>query len=421
MTAKNAKQPDRLEVHYAPRFGERRHIGSLALDRGTPVFECSAEWIANPLPIAPLTFESRAGLIAGPGGMPDRLHGLFADSLPDAWGHVLADRHFAGIGVARERVTVLDRLAFIGTRAMGALIYEPAGEPDLGAFTPDLDDLTDEAERVLSGTPTAILPQLIAAAGTSGGARPKILVGLGRHDAMVTNADPLPDGYEPFLVKLGSSRDGPDAAAVEFAYSRMAAAAGLRVGATRLLHGKKARYFATLRFDRGPGGARTHVLTASGLTDIPHEYFAVEYGELGGTIAKVCESYAEAGEFARRMAFNVLARNRDDHLKNTALLMDESGAWHVSPAYDLTLMPGPGGEHSMLVAGEGKSPTRVHLLDAAEAMGVERAPMRGAIDQVAAAVDRWEEFANEAELAAQRRKEIAAILKQTRREVLGAR
>ena len=415
------KRPDRVEVHYSPKFGDRRHVGSLALDRGNPIFEFADGWIADPLPIAPLTIEPRRGLISGPGGMPDRLHGLFADSLPDAWGRVLADRHFARVGIARERVTVLDRLAFVGTRAMGALIYEPADEPDLGAFVPDLDDLTDEAERVLSGSPTEILPQLIAAAGTSGGARPKVLAGLGENGAMVTNADPLPDGYEPFLIKLGSSRDGRDAAQVEFAYSRMAAAAGLSFGATRLLRGKKRRYFATRRFDRAPGSSRTHVLTASGLTDIPQDYLAVEYGELGATIANVCESFAEAGEFARRMAFNVLARNRDDHLKNTALLMDERGTWRLSPAYDLTLMPGPGGEHSMLVAGEGKSPTKTHLLDAAEAMGVERAPMRDTIDQVAAAVDRWDEFAHEAELVAQRRKEIAAILKQTQREVLGAR
>lgn len=412
------QQPNRLEVHYSPQFGARRHVGSLALDRGTPVFEYAAYWLADPLPIAPVTLEPRSGLIAGPNGMPGRLHGVFADSLPDAWGHVLADRHFASVGIARERVTILDRLAFAGSRAMGALVYEPADESELGAFTPDLDDLTDEAERVLSGSATDVLPRLIAAAGSSGGARPKVLVGLGRDASMVANADPLPDGYTSWLVKLGSTRDGPDAAAVEFAYSRMAAAAGIRFGATRLLKGRKARYFATQRFDRGPLATRTHVLTASGLIDVSQDYFAVDYGELGSVIAKVCESYAEAGEFGRRMAFNVLARNRDDHLKNTALLMNTDGSWRLSPAYDLTLMPGPGGEHSMLIAGEGRLPTKTHLMDAAGEMGVEPAQMRRMIEEVAAAVARWDEFADEAEVPAARRAEVGVILRRTGREVL---
>jgi serine/threonine-protein kinase HipA len=412
----------RLEVQYAPtdaQQGHSTHVGSLALDRGHPVFQYSASWLANPKPLAPLTMPPQAGLIHGPARMPDRLHGVFADSLPDAWGHLLADRHFAKIRRRAERVTVLDRLAFVGTRGMGALAWLPPDGEEQESFAPDLDALTAEAERVLRGSASDLLPQLIAAAGASGGARPKVLVGIDGDDNMVANAEPLPDGYTAWLVKLGSSIDGPDAAAVEFAYLQMAKAAGLRVPSARLLSSDSSRYFAIARFDRTPGGHRIHALTASGLTDIPRDHFAVEYGELGSVIAKVCANYAEAHEFARRMAFNVLARNRDDHLKNTALLMAEDGSWRLSPAYDLTLMPGPNGEHSMLVDGEGRTPTSEHLFRAAESMGVDRSPMREIIDQVRSAVGRWNQFADEAALPAARRREIASTLRRTRREVLG--
>ena len=413
------RQPVRLEVHYEPTPSNRRHVGSLALDRGRPVFEFAASWLQDPKPLAPETMPPREGLIFGPDGMPDRLHGLFADSLPDAWGHVVADRHFASIGLPRERVTVLDRLAFVGTRGMGALINLPPEEQTSASFTPDLDLLHDEAERVLAGTSSEILPQLIAAAGASGGARPKVLVGIDDDGKMITGADMLPEAYTAYLVKLGSHLDDPETPSLEYAYRQMAARAGIRVPHARLLQSARARYFAIARFDRA-GARRIHVLTGSGLTDAPQDYFAVEYGELGHLIAKVSTNYDEAKEFARRMVFNVLAHNRDDHLNNTAMLMDEDGSWRLSPAYDLTFMAGPGGEHSMLIAGEGRAPTTEHLLKAGEAMGVDRPEMKLIIEQVAIAVGDWNVFADEAELSSSRRLEIAATLNRTRSEVLGA-
>ena len=362
---------------------------------------------------------AREGLIFGPDRMPHRLHGLFADSLPDAWGHVVADRHFASTSLPRERVTVLDRLAFVGTRGMGALVYRPPEEQTSAAFTPDVDLLHDEAERVLAGTSSEVLPQLIAAAGASGGARPKVLVGINDEGKMMAGADMLPEAYTAYLVKLGSHLDDPEAPGLEFAYHQMAGRAGIRVPHARLLRSARARYFAIARFDR-TAAHRIHMLTGSGLTNAPHDYFAVEYGELGHLIAKVSKDYDEAHEFARRMVFNVLAHNRDDHLKNTAMLMDEDGSWRLSPAYDLTFMAGPGGEHSMLIAGEGRSPTAEHMLKAGEAMGVDRPEMRSIIDQVAIAVGEWNAFADEAELSPGRRLEIAATLNRTRSEVLSA-
>ena len=405
-------------MHYSPADGLQAHVGSLALNGGRPLFQFAASWLADWRPLAPLTMTPQTAVIEGPTNMPDRLHGLFADSLPDAWGRLLADRHLAKRRLRRDQVTVLDRLALVGTRGRGALTYHPADGNAHHAFVPDLDALTDEAGRVLEGSASSVLPKLIAAAGASGGARPKILVGLDDRDRMIADADGLPRGYVPYLVKLGSRHDPPEAAAAEFAYLEMARAAGLRVPEGRLLHTARASYFAIARFDRAAGDRRTHMVTASGLTDIPQDYFAVQYGELGSAIARVCESYTEAHEFARRMAFNVLARNRDDHLKNTALLMTSDGSWRLSPAYDLTFSPGPGGEHSMLIDGEGRLPTLAHLMRAAASMGVEQTPMREIVAEVTAAVTRWNDFADEGGLSAARRREIGSTLRKTRRAAL---
>ena len=419
---KPPKQPARLEVHYEANPGKRLHVGSLALDHGHPMFQFAEGWLVDAKPLAPLTVSARPGLISGPVRMPDRLHGVFADSLPDAWGHVIADRHFANVGLPRERITILDRLAFVGTHGMGALVYLPPDETESHeSFTPDLDALQEEAGRVLVGSSSEMLPKLMAAAGSPGGARPKVLVGINSDGQMVAGAEPLPAGYTACLVKFGTRDDGGDDAAVEFAYRQMANAAGLRVPDARLLSSACSRYFAITRFDRAPAGRRIHVLTASGLIDVPQDYFAIEYGELGSVIAQVCASYAEAQEFARRMAFNVLAHNRDDHLKNSALLMADDGTWALSPAYDLTFMPGPGGEHSMLVAGEGRAPTVGHLLRASEAMGVERSRMKAIIEQVTVAVDGWNTFADEAALSPSRRREIESTLRRTKREVVANR
>jgi serine/threonine-protein kinase HipA len=314
---------------------------------------------------------------------------------------------------------VLDRLAFVGTRGMGALVYRPPEEQSSASFAPDLDLLHDEAERVLAGTSSEVLPLLIAAAGASGGARPKVLVGINDEGKMIAGAELLPVAYTAYLVKLGSHLDDPETPALEYAYRQMADRAGIRVPHARLLQSARARYFAIARFDR-TATSRIHMLTGSGLSDAPQDYFAVDYGELGHLIAKVSKNYDEAHEFARRMVFNVLAHNRDDHLKNTAMLMDEDDAWRLSPAYDLTFMAGPGGEHSMLIAGEGRSPTAEHLLKAGEAMGVDRPEMRSIIDQVAVAVEDWNVFADEAELSPGRQREIATTLNRMRRDVLGA-
>jgi serine/threonine-protein kinase HipA len=401
--------PLRLDVHFAPTLDESRLVGALALDAGRPAFQYAPEWLRNPLPLAPVTLPPLSTVVYGSEQMPDRLHGLFADALPDAWGRALADRHFKSIGRAREAVSVLDRLAFVGTRGMGALTFRPSVDAPTAAAPIDLDQWSDQAAQVISGSSDEVLSALIAAAGSSGGARPKVLVALDGHDGMRSHDDPLRPGFTAWLVKLRYAADGPDAAATEFAYHGMARRAGIRVPNARILPSARDRYFAVERFDRR-GERRVHMLTVSGLTDIPMSYFATDYGEIGRLIARVCQSYAESAEFARRMVFNVLARNRDDHLKNTTLLMDDAGEWTLSPAYDLTFNAGSGGEHSMLVAGEGRAPTRAHLIKAGEAMGVERHRMRDIIDEVRAAIAAWDSIADEAGVTTARRDEIARAL-----------
>ena len=400
-----SRSRDTLEVRYTPSGPSSRRVGWLALDRGRPVFEFAEDWLTTPLPLSPVKFVPRRGLLSGDPRMPYGLPGVFADSLPDAWGERLADRYFLSRGRALDDVSVLDRLTLVGTSGMGALTYHPSEERTAHPAPLDLDALNHEATRVLQGSASDLLPQLIETAGSSGGARPKLLVSLDAHDQLRTDDGSFQDGFTPWIVKLRYTQDGPDAAAVEFAYHQLARHAGIRVPAARLLTTPSDRFFAVERFDRS-AGTRIHMLSLSGLLDLPQSYFAAEYGEVGRLIASLCESYAETTEFARRMVFSVLAHNRDDHLKNTALLMDADGTWRLAPAYDLTFMRGPGGEHSMLIAGEGRNPTDAHLHRAGETMGLESSAMRQIIDEVRTALGHWTELADAVGLSSTRRDEI---------------
>jgi serine/threonine-protein kinase HipA len=189
----------------------------------------------------------------------------------------------------------------------------------------------------------------------------------------------------------------------------MAKAAGLDVPRTQVL-GKTARdpgYFAIERFDR-IGTTRRHTHTVGGLLDHPHGYPAFDYRDLLKVTRRLTRDEAAVAEMFRRACFNVLAHNRDDHTRNFAFVMDEQGVWRPSPAYDLTFADGPGGEHSVLICGEGKNPQRDHLLALAKESDLKRPKV--IIDEVRAAIDGFKKFADEAGVPATKRNAVAKAL-----------
>ncbi|HEV7586631.1 MAG TPA: type II toxin-antitoxin system HipA family toxin [Longimicrobium sp.] len=375
--------------------GDPLTVGTLAERERRILFEYAPGFLRSGLQLSPIHLPLRPGVHEGPPTPFAGLPGVLGDSLPDGWGLLLMDRAFRQRGVSREAITPLDRLAFLGTRAMGALTYHPATGPEDGFDAAvELDEMAEQAERLLEGSAEDVLPELLRAGGSPGGARPKVVVGFREGDgALVSGAGPLPPGFRAFLVKFEARADPADAGAVELAYSRMAAAAGIRIPRARLFSTPGGgRYFAAERFDR-PDGGRRHVHTLAGLLHADFRLPSLDYEAYLRATLHLTRDLAEVEEAFRRMVFNVLACNRDDHARNFAFRMEPDGTWHHTPAYDLTFSSGPGGEHTMSVVGEGRAPGRRHFSELAAKMSIEPRARDAVIEQVDAAVARWPAFA----------------------------
>lgn len=395
----------RLAVLWEPVEGERVPVGRLGRRRHELFFEYDPQFLRTGLELSPFRLPARPGVFAGNAARFEGLMGLFDDSLPDGWGRLLLDRRARQLGLAASQLSPLDRLSLVGSMAMGALVYEPEQVKEVPTVI-QLAALKQEIARVVSDDESGDLERLFAIGGSPHGARPKALVQLdarGRLHAGVTRALP---GCEPWMLKFRARDDAPDTGALEHAYFLMARAAGLDVPETRLL-GRSPGVFAIRRFDRD-GRRKTHLHTLAGLLEAPHTMPSVTYTELLLAARRLVGSEAAVLELFRRACFNVLAHNRDDHSKNFAFLMDPQGRWSVSPAYDLNLSAGPGGEHWMLIAGEGRAPTREHLLRLARETDVRRpGPI---IDEVRAAVSRFARFAREAGLSQKTLAQTARVL-----------
>lgn len=402
---------EQLAVYLAPAPDRRTKVGRLALKARQILFEYDAGFLASKLELSPFQLPPRPGVVAGDPAVFDGLMGVFEDSLPDGWGKLLIDRRAAELGISGGSLTPLDRLTLVGARSMGALVYEPEVALDEPAVI-ELSRLAKETETVIEGAAGADLERLIAVGGSPKGVRPKVLVQLAPGGDVHFGARAIQPGFTAWLVKFRARDDDRHSAALEHAYFLMAKAAGLDVPRTQLL-GKTSRnpgYFAIERFDR-EGTARIHAHTLGGLLHLPHSYAALDYSDLLKVTRKLTRNEAAVTEMFRRTCFNVFAHNRDDHSRNFTFLMDEQGDWRSSPAYDLTFAPGPGGEHTMLVAGEGRAPDREHLAALARLADLKPRHARKIIDEVRAAVDRFTLHADRAGVPARLRDKIGGALR----------
>lgn len=399
---------DGLAVYYEPEPGQRIKVGRLAQTQRELLFEYDSAFLATRLELSPIHLPLAPGVVVGRPDVLDGLMGVFDDSLPDGWGRLLIDRRAAELGLAAGSLSPLDRLALVGARAMGALVYEPEtalADPALVK----LSELARETKAVLKDASGADLERLIAVGGSPKGARPKVLIQLASDGEVRFGAKTIEPGFTAWLVKFRAREDDAHSAALEHAYFLMAQAAGLEVPRTQVL-GKTRRdpgYFAIERFDR-VGSSRRHMHTLGGLLNVAHRYAALDYRDLLKLTRRLTRNEAAVTEMFRRACFNVFAHNRDDHTRNFAFLMDPNGTWRPSPAYDLTMSHGPGGEHMMLIAGEARAPTTEHLLKLAAACDLKHA--REIVEKVRAAVDRFKDFAQRAEVPARLRQKTASVL-----------
>lgn len=379
-----------LAVIYAG-WGERWPLGTLA-DAGRPgqpmLFEYSPEARREGLELSPLRLPlTQPGAVSGEPfflGLP----GLIADALPDGWGMLLMDRAFARAGRRPGAVSPLDRLAFIGERAMGALAFEPAEPLALNDEDLTLLRLAKEVEQVVDDTPVAApaeeaLHHLLLLGGSPQGARPKVLVAFdpasGKVGAGETAAAP---GSEPWLVKFPAREEHRDACAVEELYARLARHAGLDMPTSRFFDlSTRHAAFGVRRFDR-ERGLRVPLLSLSALLHVDYRLPALDYEMLLRATRRLTGDEREVHKAFERCVLNVLLHNRDDHSRNFAFRLGADRRWRLAPVFDLTFSEGPGGEHQTAVAGEGRAPARHHLIEVARRGGIDAVAARKTIDRL---------------------------------------
>lgn len=393
-------------LQYTPE--ERRLVGQLAESQGRIFFEYDPEFLRDPLWLSPFKLPPASGLREHTDRAFGPLFGLFDDSLPDGWGLLLMDRAFRRAGRDPHGVGILERLAYLGSETMGALVYEPAMplEDELNESF-DLGRLARESFQVLDGDVDTALPLLQRVGGSPGGARPKVLVGV-QGDRLVSGHGELAEGFAPWIVKFPGRQDGLDAGPIEFAYSRMAAAAGIVMPETRLFEAGSERFFGALRFDR-LGHRRVHTHTLGNLIHSNFRVPSCDYADLLKVVRILTKNHQDLLQAFRLMVFNVLTHNRDDHVKNVSFCLDESGDWRLAPAYDLTFAPGPGGEHSMTIQGHGNAPGKNELWAVGRGEGLKDKEMASMYAEVRAAVEKWPALADEVGVTEESTRTLQAV------------
>lgn len=345
-----------------------------------------------------------------------RLPAMLSDALPDDFGNALIDRYMAEKGIPRDRITALDRLAYMSSRGMGALTFRPGRGPANRNLTAlELGSLVAVARQAVRGNiedednANSALRNIIEVGTSAGGARAKAVIAWNpTSNDIVAGQMFAPPGFEHWLLKfdgMGADRElgeSQDYGRIEYAYHLMARAAGIAMTECRLLEENGRSHFMTRRFDREGGDTRHHMQTLCAMGHADYKKKGTNaYAQLFLAMQGLDLPYEDFEEAFRRMAFNVMARNCDDHSKNFSFLLKQQQAWRLAPAYDVTFAHNPRGEwthqHLMSVNGRFKGFHRDDLLHEADRFKVGTAAR--VLDEVREAVGRWKEFARQAGLA----------------------
>src|ERR1039458_10251112 len=412
-----------------------KRIGATSADPtlGCYVFEYEPSWKRRDIELAPLTvpLSDRRQTFTFPTlpkptyfGLPSML----ADALPDDFGNALIDAWMATKGIEKSAVTILDRLAYMGKRGMGALEFRPArGSHNESSVPIEMKELVEEARRLVQGTfsvdreAKAALANIIKVGTSAGGARAKAVIAWNpKTDEVRSGQFDAAPGFEHWLLKFdGVGKDkelgtGEGYGRIEYAYSLMAKAAGITMSSCRLLEENGRAHFMTKRFDRDVTRGQTrkhHVQTLCAMNHLDFRQRGTHaYAQLFLTIARLNLGDEAVSQAFRRMAFNVMARNCDDHTKNLAFRLKQGRSWELAPAYDVTHAFNPKGEwtyqHLMSVNGKFQGITRDDLLADADRFSV-RKPLE-ILAEVRAALENWREFTLNAGLETSLRDRVAS-------------
>jgi len=419
-----------------------RTIGAVSMaDPGTHAgFQYDPAFAQSGIEISPIAMPLGRQVYSFPAlslGTFHGLPGLLADSLPDRFGQALIDAWLATQGRSPESFDAVERLCYVGTRGMGALEFAPSAGPRARRTSAiQVDALVQLASEVLNRrrdlSTTFAEPRRAQAmkdilrVGTSaGGARAKAVIAWNPVTNEVRSGQMAAGpGFEYWLLKLDGVTGNKDKelddpsgyGAIEFAYSLMARAAGITMTECRLMPEGGRRHFMTRRFDRLPGGGKLHMQSLGALAHFDYNVpGAYSYEQALVTIRRLGLPVESVEELFRRMAFNIVARNQDDHVKNIAFLMDRDGRWALAPAFDVIYSYNPAGAwtatHQMTMNGKRDGFTLADFRACGRTALLTRGRAEAIVDQVIAAATRWPEFADQAEVPADRRDEIARHLR----------
>lgn len=371
-------------------------VGYLAeSDVGDIVFEYAEAFRKGGLEISPIHLPLS---VSGPQTFPelrrssafDGLPGVFADSLPDAFGNKVIERYFSDQG-GHSRISPLQKLLYVGDRGAGALTYEPASSLSPGTTEAlEVRDLVEQARRVIEGDTTGAVREIMRIGATVGGARAKALILWNQKENTVRSGHvEARPGEMPWIIKFdGVTKEsgGQDNVAsgtpgpwgrIEYVYSVLARRAGITMPDTHLLREGPRAHFMVQRFDRrgARGTQRVHMHTLGGILHLDYnEQYQIGYEVYFDLMRELGLGQDQVDEAYRRMVFSVATVNYDDHLKNFAFLMDEEGRWRISPAYDVAFAENESWtrQHQMSIAGKFKGITRRDLMETGEKFDVPR-------------------------------------------------
>ncbi|MGH1335483.1 MAG: type II toxin-antitoxin system HipA family toxin [Aureispira sp.] len=367
-------------------------IGQLVLDGRSILFKYSDAYLETGENISPNQLDFDDNPQETTNNPFNGLFGVFADSLPDAWGYLLIKKRLSADRIAIESLNALDHLTFAGKNSMGALQYRPSVGLEQDAIEINLDELNNNISEVLQGKSSIVIDEMFGRGGSPGGARPKIYAGYNpKTDSIISGIANLPEGYEHWIIKFAAHVNSKDIANIELAYYKMALDSGIEMSECRVFNSENGNsYFGTKRFDR-IGNDKLHMLSAAGLLHDDYQHSALDYGHLIFQAKKLTNNAQAAEQMFRRAIFNVLSHNRDDHSKNFAFLMNPEGVWSLAPAYDLTFSSSSQGYHSTACAKNYVDPGRKELEELANALSINKANVT--IDEIKSIINRWRVYA----------------------------
>ena len=416
-----------------------RTIGAVSLDAGRDVaaFQYDSKFARSGIELSPLVMplaERVYEFPALPLGTFHGLPGLLSDSLPDKFGNALIDAWLATQGRTPDSFGAVERLCYTGSRGMGALEFAPALGPKQRSTSPvAIDALVRLASEVLIhrnnlqghfhdvGKERA-LRDILRVGTSAGGARAKAVIAWNRATNEVRSGQiAAGEGFEYWLLKFDGVSGNKDKelddptgyGAIEFAYYLMAKAAGITMSECRLLEENGRRHFMTRRFDRQAGGEKLHMQTLCAMAHFDfNQAGAYSYEQALLTIRQLNLPMAAVEEQFRRMVFNIVARNQDDHVKNIAFLMNKQGGWALAPAYDMTYSYNTAGAwtstHQMTMNGKRDGFVLADFDACAKSALMKRGRAKTILSEVQTAVTRWADFASVAKLSDGLRDTIAS-------------